>query len=200
MRTIHQLLVAVFVMTGCLEHETPTPPVDDNKVDTPIDNEDDAVVATDLSGEAIADADDLTGEPPDTSQDQFGLLGCSTICSVVGGALACSEFAIAGQIACGFASTAICNAVCGSVGPRSHCSSHSGGKACMNSSWFWWCDTRVDGRRVRAHYELDSRPGIVATAWAPSQGCLRVGWPTAIQTKRWRVCTEGLGCSAFFYP
>jgi len=132
---------------------------------------------------------------------------CSDICAATTGAAVagCGSFTFTGMVAgaaCGFATNRLCEAVCTSHPATAHCSEHGGGKACMNRDRFWWCDNTKNSRKVRAWYELEdlSEPGTVHTAWAPQQGCLTVRWPTAGLVKRWQVCTEGMGCSDWFYP
>jgi len=144
---------------------------------------------------------------PELDRDALAAAGpsaCDYVCGtgVAVASISCAELGVAGVAACGFAGVAVCGAVCESKGPTSHCSTHSGGKACMNRDRFWWCDTAVDGNKVRARYVLEdlSEPGVAHTAWAPSKGCISVGYPTAGLVQKWQVCTENEGCSDWFYP
>jgi hypothetical protein len=58
----------------------------------------------------------------------------------------------------------------------------TGGQARWNSiDRLEYCDTRVDGNRVRVQ----------------SQGCNTEGHPTSIQV--FRVCAENVGCSAWYH-
>jgi len=68
------------------------------------------------------------------------------------------------------------------------------GKAKFDGGWLTVCDTRVDGKRVRAH--LKSYTGnIYYSGWAPSQACTTEGHPTSIV--QFRVCAESYGCSSW---
>lgn len=156
--------------------------------------------------------DDLVTQGPASFDDDVARtaalgISCSDVCAATSGAAfaGCGTFSFTGVLmgaACGFASNRLCEAVCTSQRPTSRCEEHSGGKACMNTDRFWWCDGAVDGNKVRARYELEdlSEPGIVHTAWAPSRGCLAVRYPTAGWVKRWQVCVENEGCGEWIYP
>ncbi|WP_437605235.1 hypothetical protein WMF20_29255 [Sorangium sp. So ce834] len=140
------------------------------------------------------------GEPVAESQEAVRL-GCSDVCGAAVGAVpaiarACLPFGVAGALACGLATTVACSEACVQRGRR--CVKHGrNGKACANSTRFWWCDSQIDGNKVRAWYELASlrQPGVVQTEWAPSQGCIMVRSLSRDNLKRFRVCTQQEGCS-----
>ncbi len=75
--------------------------------------------------------------------------------------------------------------------------------ACADSpgGFYWACDYDTDGHRVRAHIDTSFGPEEVdrTSAWAPSQGCAE---PEGVaygggHIIKFRVCTEGEGCSAW---
>ncbi len=74
----------------------------------------------------------------------------------------------------------------------------TGGQARWNSiDRLEYCDTRVDGNRVRVQLSAYVGGTVYFSGWAPSQGCNTEGHPTSIQV--FRVCAENVGCSAWYH-
>jgi hypothetical protein len=59
-----------------------------------------------------------------------------------------------------------------------------------------YCDTLVDGNRVRVQLRAYAGGTVYYSGWAPSQGCNTEGHPTSIT--QFRVCAENNGCSAWY--
>lgn len=187
----HLIPILFVVASACVDTDTTPQPADHETDDTIAAAPDTALELDD------AEPDDTATPPPPTSF-------CSLVCiaATAEAAADCSELGVGASAFCGIATDQLCQAVCNSRGPRTHCSHVHGGKGCMNTQYMWWCDTAVDGNKVRMQYELNSpfAPGIVRSVWAPSRACQTVRFPTAGITKRWRVCAENNGCSGWFFP
>jgi hypothetical protein len=73
-----------------------------------------------------------------------------------------------------------------------------GGKARWDSlNRLQYCDTAVDGNRVRVQLTAYIGGTVYFSGWAPSQSCNTEGHPTSIQY--FRVCAENIGCSAWYH-
>ncbi|HEY0168638.1 MAG TPA: hypothetical protein VGB75_16455 [Jatrophihabitans sp.] len=73
-----------------------------------------------------------------------------------------------------------------------------GGKARWDSlNRLQYCDTLVDGNRVRVQLAAYVGATVYYSGWAPSGGCYTEGHPTSIQV--FRVCAENNGCSAWYH-
>jgi hypothetical protein len=155
--------------------------------------------ATEEVGEVSQSVEESGGSPPSDNS-------CGTTCSIAGTAT-CIKFGLPYGVACELGAIAVCNAICSD--DEKVCIDHKvggelDGKACISRQYMWWCDPKVDGRRVRAWYKLKDGTvhtptnDPVATQWAPSKGCHRVGFPTAIDVHKFRVCVEGTGCTSWF--
>jgi hypothetical protein len=73
----------------------------------------------------------------------------------------------------------------------------TGGQARWNSlDRLEYCDTKVDGNRVRVQLRQYAGATVYYSGWAPSQGCNTEGHPTYIS--QFRVCAENVGCSAWY--
>lgn len=59
-----------------------------------------------------------------------------------------------------------------------------------------YCDTLVDGNRVRVQLRQYAGATVYYSGWAPSQGCHLEGHPTWIS--QFRVCAENHGCSSWY--
>lgn len=67
------------------------------------------------------------------------------------------------------------------------------GSGKWEGNWIDYCDTRVDGNRVRLQL-LQYDGSVNYSGWAPSQGCNYEGGRTGYQ---FRVCAENIGCTSW---
>jgi hypothetical protein len=67
------------------------------------------------------------------------------------------------------------------------------------TSIIYYCDTLVDGRRVRGHAQMDWGDVYVPSYFAPSGGCTNeIMWYIHINNVHGvRACVEGLGCTGW---